>query len=139
MSEPGFKFDEVGDWSILKLNIIENYASAYTKRFIKRGRHLKKYYIDGFSGAGSHRVKGTRKQIEGSPTRALKVKPPFDGFYFIDLDTDKADYLQKQCELRSDVQIVNATPMFTCASCCRQYGTSVITGLFACSTLMDCI
>jgi hypothetical protein len=33
MSERGFNFDEVGDWSILKLNIIENYAAAYTKTF----------------------------------------------------------------------------------------------------------
>lgn len=32
MSEPGFNFDEVGDWSILKLNIIENYAAALARR-----------------------------------------------------------------------------------------------------------
>ena len=107
MSDPGFRFDEVGEWSVLKQDIIEQYGSAYTKAFNVRGRQLKKYYIDGFSGAGVHVVKRTREQIEGSPARALKIIPPFDGFYFIDLDKDKAAYLQKQCEGRSNVQIIN--------------------------------
>jgi three-Cys-motif partner protein len=107
VSGPGFKFDEVGDWSILKLNIIENYAGAYTKAFSKRGQHLRKYYIDGFSGAGLHHAKGTRKQIDGSPTRALRITPPFDHFYFIDLNKDKTDYLESLCGERSDVSIVH--------------------------------
>jgi three-Cys-motif partner protein len=107
MTKPGFQFDEVGDWSILKLDIIEKYGGAYTRAFGGRGRSLKKFYIDGFSGAGVHVVKRTRQQIEGSPARALKITPPFDGYYFIDLNKDKAAYLQKLCEGRSDVNIVN--------------------------------
>jgi three-Cys-motif partner protein len=103
-----FKFDKVGDWSILKLDIIEKYGSAYTRAFSgERGHGLKKYYIDGFSGAGLHVAKRAGKSVEGSPTRALKVAPPFDKFYFIDLDKGKADYLQTQCEGRKDVRIVN--------------------------------
>jgi three-Cys-motif partner protein len=107
VSGPGFKFDEVGEWSILKLDIIEQYGGAYTKAFAGRGQGLKKFYIDGFSGAGQHVAKGTGQQIEGSPARALRVTPPFDGFYFIDLDKGKTDYLQQQYEGRSDVKIVN--------------------------------
>ena len=107
MTEPPFQFDEVGDWWVLKLDIIEQYGSAYTKAFNIRGRQLKKYYIDGFSGAGAHVVKRTRQQIEDSPARALKITPPFDGFYFIDLNGDKTAYLQTLCEGRSDVQIIN--------------------------------
>lgn len=107
MSEASFRFDEVGEWSVLKLDIIEQYGSAYTKAFNVRGRQLKKFYVDGFSGAGVHVVKRTRQQIEGSPARALKIMPPFDGFYFIDLNKDKTEYLQKQCEGRSGVQIIN--------------------------------
>lgn len=107
MIEPAFRFDEVGEWSVLKLDIIEQYGSAYTKAFNVRGRRLKKYYIDGFSGAGVHVVKRTRQQIEGSPARALKIAPPFDGFYFIDLNKDKTAYLQTLCEGRSDVHIIN--------------------------------
>jgi hypothetical protein len=35
----------------------------------------------------------------------LKVTPPFDGFYFIDLDADKTEYLRTLCGDRRDVQI----------------------------------
>jgi three-Cys-motif partner protein len=108
MNEPGFEFDVVGEWSILKLEIIANYGAAYTKVLSgKAGQGLRKYYIDGFSGAGQHVEKRTRKPVEGSPTRALKIKPPFDRYYFIDLDKNKTDYLRNQCEGHSNVQIVN--------------------------------
>jgi three-Cys-motif partner protein len=107
MSGQGFRFDEVGEWSILKLDIIEQYGSAYTKAFNVRGRQLKKYYIDGFSGSGVHVAKRTGRQIEGSPARALKITPPFDGYYFIDLNKDKAAYLETLCVGRSNVIIVN--------------------------------
>ena len=95
--------DEIGPWSEIKLEIIEKYGPAYTRAFSQQGRNLKKFYIDGFSGAGLHVSKGTKEAIEGSPARALKVSPPFDGFYFIDLNKDKTDYLRKQCEGRRDV------------------------------------
>lgn len=98
-----FSPDEIGPWSEIKLEIIEKYGSAYTKAF---GQHrLKKYYIDGFSGSGLHLSKGTKQPIEGSPSRALRVAPPFDGYYFIDLNSDKTDYLKRQCEGRSGVTI----------------------------------
>jgi three-Cys-motif partner protein len=99
-----FKFDEIGYWSELKLEIVEKYGAAYTSAF-RNATNLKKYYIDAFSGAGIHVSKRTKEQIEGSPARALKVRPPFDGFYFIDMDADKTAYLQKLCEGRRDVHI----------------------------------
>jgi three-Cys-motif partner protein len=52
-----------------------------------------------------HIVKKTGAQIEGSPARALKIRPKFDRFYFIDLNEDKTAYLQKLCEGRGDVHI----------------------------------
>ncbi len=103
MSAPVFKFDEIGYWSELKLEIVEKYGSAYTTAFINN--ELKKYYIDGFCGAGVHVSKKTRTEVEGSPARALKIKPPFDGFYFIDLDADKTAHLQTLCGNRDDVHI----------------------------------
>jgi three-Cys-motif partner protein len=87
------------------LQIIEKYGPAYTRAFSERGRNLKKFYIDGFSGAGLHFSRETREPIDGSPARALKVSPPLDGFYFIDLNKDKTDYLTKQCEGRGNVTI----------------------------------
>ena len=104
MTDLPFKFDEIGQWSQLKLDIVEQYGAAYTKAFA-RTQNLKKYYIDGFSGAGVHVIKKTKEQIEGSPARALKITPPFDGYYFIDLDADKTDYLRSMCGDRRDVNI----------------------------------
>lgn len=104
MTQRPFEFDEVGSWSVLKLEIIEKYGAAYTKAFAKTPK-LQKFYIDGFSGAGAHLVKGTGEQIEGSPARALKISPPFDQFYFIDLNSDKTAYLNQICAGRNDVQI----------------------------------
>jgi three-Cys-motif partner protein len=99
-----FRFDEVGYWSELKLEIVERYGSAYTTAFANQ-KGLKKYYIDAFSGAGVHVSKRTGGQIEGSPARALKVSPPFDHFYFIDMEPDKTKYLAALCANRSDVTI----------------------------------
>jgi three-Cys-motif partner protein len=93
MSDAPFAFDEIGIWSELKLEILEKYGAAYTRAFTGQGRNLKKYYIDAFSGAGVHLSKRTGAQIEGSPARALKIVPPFDGFYFIELEPGKAAYL----------------------------------------------
>lgn len=102
-----FQFDQIGRWSELKLEIVEKYGAAYTTAFIgPKGRRLKKYYIDAFSGAGIHLSKETGRQIEGSPARALKVRPPFDHFYFIDLNPEKTAYLQNLCKGRHDVDIV---------------------------------
>lgn len=104
VTKPPFEFDEVGAWSLLKLDIIEKYGVAYTNAFARNPR-LKKYYIDGFSGAGVHKVKGTGEEVEGSPARALKITPPFDGFHFIDMNADKTAHLQALCAGRRNVQI----------------------------------
>jgi three-Cys-motif partner protein len=99
-----FKFDEVGIWSELKLEIVEKYGSAYTAAFANQ-RGLKKYYVDAFSGAGVHTSKRSGEQIDGSPARALKATPPFDGFFFIDMDAQKTAHLRKLCADRRDVHI----------------------------------
>jgi three-Cys-motif partner protein len=60
----------------------------------------------GFSGAGLHRSKTTGSTVEGSPARALRVSPPFDGYYFIDLDSKKTDYLAGLCRDRAGATII---------------------------------
>ena len=49
----GFKFDEIGQWSEIKLEIVEKYGTAYVKAFAN-AKGLRKFYIDAFSGAGKH-------------------------------------------------------------------------------------
>jgi three-Cys-motif partner protein len=104
MTELSFKFDEIGIWSELKLDIIEQHGAAYTKAFA-HFPNLKKYYIDAFSGAGKHVAKKTKVPVDGSPARALKVRPPFDEYCFIDLDGKKTDFLRVTCGDRQDVDI----------------------------------
>jgi three-Cys-motif partner protein len=103
-----FEFDAIGDWTELKLEIVEKYGSAYTRAFAIRGRPLRRYYIDAFSGAGVHLSKRTGQQIEGSPARALRISPPFDHFYFIDLNPEKTAHLKTLCQARKDVDIITA-------------------------------
>ena len=105
MTDLPFQPDEIGLWSELKLEIVEKYGQAYTNAFNKRGAHLQKYYSDGFSGGGIHLSKRTGEQIEGSPARALKITPPFNGFYFIDMNADKTAYLEQVRAGRSNVEI----------------------------------
>ncbi|MBC8472812.1 MAG: three-Cys-motif partner protein TcmP [Planctomycetes bacterium] len=87
------KFDEIGYWSEIKLDIIKEYASAYST--IMNKKSFRYYYIDGFAGAGVHVSKSTGEFVPGSPTNAFNVKPPFSGYHFIDLDGDKVDLLKE--------------------------------------------
>ena len=99
------EFDEIGHWSELKLDIVGKYGAAYTNA-LRNAANLKKFYIDGYCGAGVHVSKRTRTQVEGSPARALNVSPPFDGFYFIDMDAGRTAHLQSICKGRNDVIIL---------------------------------
>ena len=94
MTAQPFKFDEIGNWSEIKLEIIEGYGAAYTRAFSNTGQKLKKYYVDSFSGAGAHVSKATGAIVDGSPVRALRIKPPFDHLVFIDMNEDKTAHLR---------------------------------------------
>jgi three-Cys-motif partner protein len=101
--ESAFEFDEIGVWSELKLDIVEQYGSAYTAAF--NNTRLKKYYIDGFSGPVAHVSKTWGTVVEGSPARALNISPPFDAYYFIDLNPEKTDFLRSNYGNRKNVHI----------------------------------
>jgi three-Cys-motif partner protein len=101
------RFDEIGAWSEVKLEILRKYASAYSRILAsQRSPSLEHYYIDGFSGAGLHLSKKTGQVIEGSPTIALHIDPPFRRFFFVDLDGDKVQFLHEQVGIRPDVEIL---------------------------------
>jgi len=103
MTTSSLKFDEIGYWSELKLAIVAEYGGRYTTAL--KNSSFKKYYIDGFCGAGVHVSKESGVAVEGSPAGALKVDPPFDGFYFIDMAEEKTSYLENLCGDRNDVHI----------------------------------
>ena len=98
------KFDEIGYWSEIKLDIIKDYATAYSVIFnAPKQRGLQHLYIDAFAGLGVHISKSTGDLVPGSPLNALQVKPQFREYHFIDLDSDKVANLRKIVGNRPDV------------------------------------
>lgn len=93
---------EIGYWSEIKLDIIREYASAYSTILTAQDRPaLKHVYIDAFSGAGFHVAKGTMDLIWGSPTSVLLISPPFKEYHFIDLDKGNIETLEQQVRSRT--------------------------------------
>ena len=99
------KYDEIGYWSEVKLDIISKYASAYST-IMSRQRSIQNYiYVDAFAGAGVHIRKQTREFITGSPLNALLIVPVFPEFHFIDLDGDKVEKLRQTVGERRDISL----------------------------------
>lgn len=99
------KFDEIGYWSEVKLDIVKRYAAEYSK-ILSKQPGLYHVYVDGFAGAGEHLRKGTHETVVGSPLLALEVAPPFREYFFVDLDGDKVEYLKERIGARPDVYIL---------------------------------
>jgi hypothetical protein len=91
---PEFQLDEIGRWSEIKLEIIREYAKAYSQILAKQPR-LYHVYIDGFAGAGMHISKTTGMPIAGSPINVTSVKPPFREYHLVELHSTKASHLRK--------------------------------------------
>jgi len=87
------RFDDIGYWSEVKLEIVREYAHAYSTILAKK--HLHHVYIDAFAGAGLHLSRATERFVHGSPLNALRIEPPFREFYFIDLDGEKVEALRE--------------------------------------------
>lgn len=88
------KYDEIGPWSEVKLDIIKDYAAAYSKIICAQKRpSLHHVYIDAFAGAGRHKLKYSGEFVLGSPANALLVRPKFKEYHFIDLNKRKIEEL----------------------------------------------
>src|SRR4030042_2406565 len=97
--------DFVGNWTEVKLRILKEYESAYTKIMSKQ-RYIRYFaYIDGCAGSGSLIAKSTGKGILGSPAIALSIKPAFNFCHFIDLDGKRAEGLRALAHDRPNVRV----------------------------------
>lgn len=98
------RFDEVGYWSEVKLEILKEYASAYSRiLFAQKKPTLSHVYIDAFAGAGIHLTKQTGVFVPGSPLNALLIQPPFCEYHLIDIRPEKIENLQALIGNRKDV------------------------------------
>jgi three-Cys-motif partner protein len=101
------RYDEIGVWSEVKLDIVRKYAQAYSNVLSKETRIHKYIYIDAFAGAGVHISKQTGDAVPGSPLIVLDIQPPFAEYHFVDLDGDKADHLRQLARDKSNVFVYN--------------------------------
>jgi three-Cys-motif partner protein len=97
------KYDTIGYWSEVKLDIVQKYASAYSVIMNRQKEISKHLYIDAFAGAGQHISKRSGEFVPGSPLNALLVKPPFKELHLIDLDGTRATDLRRTIGDRNDV------------------------------------
>lgn len=100
------KFDQIGNWSEIKLDIIKDYAAAYSAILAaQENPSFYHVYIDAFAGAGVHVSKKTGDFVVGSPVNALHVNPPFREYHLIDLDSKKVASLKRIIGDRADVNV----------------------------------
>jgi three-Cys-motif partner protein len=109
---------EIGYWSEVKLDIIRDYARAYSEILSAQSKPaLKHAYIDAFSGAGFHITKADEQLVWGSPTSVLLVSPPFKEYHFIELDEGSIEVLQIQVQSRTQGPYDPKTVHFYNADC----------------------
>ena len=100
------EIDQIGYWSEVKLEILKEYASAYSRILAaQQNPSLYHVYIDAFAGAGVHKNKLTQSFVPGSPVNALLVQPPFREYHLIDIATEKIESLRSLLGSRQDVSI----------------------------------
>ncbi len=95
MAKKPLRFDEIGYWSEVKLEIVQKYAKAYSTILASKPSIHGHAYIDAFAGAGTHVSKRTGQEVLGSPAIALQTTPPFTQLHFIDLDGSRVAELEK--------------------------------------------
>jgi len=102
----GLVFDEIGYWSEIKLEIIKEYAAAYSRIMATRKTpQFYHIYIDAFAGPGKHISERTGEFVPGSPQIALQIDPPFREYHFIDIDIAKIAELKKLVAQRPEAHI----------------------------------
>lgn len=99
-------FDKIGYWSEVKLDIVREYASAYSRILAAQSSPpLHHVYIDAFAGGGAHVSRETGQFVPGSPLNAILVEPPFKEYFFIDIKEVKVASLEQIAGERSDVHV----------------------------------
>src|SRR5258708_11465084 len=100
--------EAIGLWTEIKLQIIREYAAAYTK-ILKEREWCRGYgYIDAFAGPGEFVAKQDRERIiPGSPINALNIEHKFTEYHFIDINQSKLDHLQDLIAGRREAKTVH--------------------------------
>ena len=68
------EYDEIQYWSEVKLDIVKEYAAAYSHIMAAQSFSRGHFYIDAFAGAGLNLSMRTGEFVLGSPLNALCVE-----------------------------------------------------------------
>lgn len=93
-AKDGLRARVSGSWTQEKLAYVERYAAAFTKAM--RGKWSELVYLDLLAGPGRGIDRRTRVEFDGSPLRALRIKPPFDRLFFGDVDPKNVETLRSR-------------------------------------------
>lgn len=83
-----------GIWTLLKLEVLQNYLSFFTTALKNQG--FKLVYIDAFAGSGSCTVTLSSDEdatVDGSASIALGASPQFHELFFIEKDSERFEAL----------------------------------------------
>lgn len=94
MARDSLRFDEIGSWSEIKLDILREYAAAYST-ILSGQTYLHHAYIDGFAGPGVCLSRTSGMWVAGSPLNALRVTPPFERYFLMDMDGTRVEHLRQ--------------------------------------------
>jgi three-Cys-motif partner protein len=83
----------VNKWTFKKLDILDEYLTAYVKATKRAAESHGIYYIDLFSGCGKVQLKSTGEVRNGSPLIALEMRPSFYKYFFIEENRNNHDSL----------------------------------------------
>jgi three-Cys-motif partner protein len=100
--------DIIGRWSEEKLDLLAKYLKAYSVIMSEQKKSWLRsyYYIDAFAGSVRPKAKADEQRyIEGSPLRALRTEPQFDGYWFIDVSSRRTSLVEALREEFPDCMI----------------------------------
>ncbi|HZF02718.1 MAG TPA: three-Cys-motif partner protein TcmP [Patescibacteria group bacterium] len=115
-----------GTWTQEKLTYLSKYADAFMtamapKRRSQRWSEL--VYIDLLCGPGRGIDRGSGNEFDGSPLRALRIRPPYDRLFFSDLSNRNVETLRKRIPV-SDINRVTLQ-----SGDCHEVATRLVKGL----------
>lgn len=98
-AQNGFPARRSGPWTQEKLTYLEKYAGAFMTAMApkrKQGKWDRLVYLDLLAGPGRGIDRDTGVEFDGSPLRALKVRPAFDQLFFGDISPHNVKALRQR-------------------------------------------
>jgi three-Cys-motif partner protein len=99
LADDGLPAREAGEWTKDKLYYVERYANTFMTAMAAKRRSAKwseLVYLDLLCGPGRCVIRNTGEIVDGSPLRALNVRPGFDRLFFADASRANIDVLFKR-------------------------------------------